>query len=549
MTPFELSEALVEEVLALNPTVKTQLGIAGSDHLWGDLSPAGVRANVDVARKYHEKIIGHLDHEDAVQRHAAVVLDSYLKTWIQQFESGDYLYDISHVYCGFTTTRETFDIMDRNGPEAWRNIASRLSTIGAPLNGWRQLLQEGLDRGAIVARRQVESIIEQAEHAAGENSAFLDFLEEGRAAGADVETLETAVEVARREASQVADWLREKYLPQAVEADGVGRDRYVRAAEEFLGMVIDPEEVYRWGWEEIRRIQAEMVEVATEIDPNGTVQDVVSLLETDPSRAIATSAFTEFVRVRLEQAVRDLAGEHFAVPAPIRPITVNLAPPGGALGAWYHNPSVDWVRPGSVWYSFGDKDPIPLWQEVSTAYHEGFPGHHLQLGTSMFLAEQLSAAHRLFVWYSGYGEGWALYAERLMDELGYFEVPEYRFGMLATQLFRAVRVVVDVGSHLSFAIPDDAPLHRGSAWTFERAVDYISEVGLQSRDVAESEVKRYLGWPGQAISYKLGEREILDLRRLAEQRDGDSFDLKEFHRKILEGGEVRLDYLRTLMLG
>jgi uncharacterized protein (DUF885 family) len=229
-------------------------------------------------------------------------------------------------------------------------------------------------------------------------------------------------------------------------------------------------------------------------------------------------------------------------------VTVNLAPPGGALGAWYINPSSDWERPGSVWYSLGEREMIPVWQEVSTAYHEGFPGHHLQIGTAMWQSDRLSKAHRLLIWYSGYGEGWALYAERLMDELGYFERPDYRVGMLASHIFRAARVVVDIGCHLGYTIPDTAPLHAGETWSYEKAVDYIEQVGLQPRDLAESEVKRYLGWPGQAISYKVGEREILDIRRRLRERDA-SFDLKDFHRRIIEGGEVRLDYLREIMLG
>lgn len=165
----------------------------------------------------------------------------------------------------------------------------------------------------------------------------------------------------------------------------------------------------------------------------------------------------------------------------------------------------------------------------------------------MYQSEHLSKAHRVLIWYPGYGEGWALYAERVMDELGYFERPEYRLGMLSSQLFRAVRVVIDLGMHLGFVIPEDAPIHGGEPWSFERGVDYLADVAFQPRDHSVSEIKRYLGWPGQAISYKVGEREILDIRQELEKRDG--FDLKEFHRRVLEGGELRLDYLRERLLG
>ena len=167
---------------------------------------------------------------------------------------------------------------------------------------------------------------------------------------------------------------------------------------------------------------------------------------------------------------------------------------------------------------------------------------------SVINRDQMSRFHRLFIWYSGSGEGWALYAERLMDELGYFEKPEYRLGLLASQLFRATRVVLDIGTQLRLTIPADAPLHAGAIWDYAIAVDYIEKVGLQPRDMAESEVKRYLGWYGQAISYKVGERVILDIRDQIMNRDGAAFDRKDFHRRMLEAGAIRLDHLREAMV-
>jgi len=232
----------------------------------------------------------------------------------------------------------------------------------------------------------------------------------------------------------------------------------------------------------------------------------------------------------------------------MRSISVNIAPPGGSLGAWYVGPSEDFSRPGSIWYAPGERERIPYWQEVSTAYHEGFPGHHLQVATAVHEREKLSRFQRSVVWYSGAGEGWALYAERLMDELGFFEKPEYRLGLLSSQLFRATRVVVDIGTQLELRIPDHAPLHPGEPWDYSTAVDYMEKVGLNARDIAESEVKRYLGWVGQAIAYKVGEREILKIRDEARARDGSAFDRKRFHSQLLEAGAIRLDLLREVML-
>ena len=525
----------------------TGLGIPGSDHRWDDLSPDGAAAVYEVARKYRAAAREHFEHPDADQRHAARVVAGFLDVGVNQYESGDYLRDVSHIYCGFSRVRDIFDIMPRDTAEQWGNIAARLEGIGEPFRGWCRLLAAGIASEQVSSRRQVLSVIEQARHLASDESMFVGLVADAERRGFADDRLSEAVDTARTEAARLADWLEQEYLPHADPEDGVGEERYLRSAEEFLGMTIDPAQVYEWGWEELARLRAQMVEVAKEVDPSLTVDEVIELLETDPARSVPKDQFTDFVQRRLDEAVAALDGTHFDVPEPVERITVNLAPPGGALGAWYINPSEDWERPGSVWYALGERERIPTWQEVTTAYHEGFPGHHLQIGVSMWQKDRLSKAQRLLVWYSGYGEGWALYAERLMDELGFFEKPEYRLGMLASHVFRATRVVVDIGVHLGYRIPDDAPLHAGETWNYDIAVAYMDQIGLQPRDIAESEVKRYLGWPGQAISYKLGEREILDIR--SRLQSDPSFDLKEFHRQVLEGGEVRLDYLRQRILG
>ena len=365
-----------------------------------------------------------------------------------------------------------------------------------------------------------------------------------------VSVIAGAITSAKSEMAEFLRYLRTEYAPNAAEADGVGRDQYVRDAQIFLGLRIDPDEVYAWGWEEVDRLLAEMGRVASRIDSSGRLQDVIHQMETDRTLAVeGPQALLDYVSARQEQAIRDLEGVHFDLPSEIRSVTVNLAPPGGALGAYYREPSEDFTRPGAIYYSVGDQSSFPLYQEVATAYHEGFPGHHLQIGTSLANRESLSRAQRAMIWYSGYGEGWALYTERLMEELGYFERPEWTLGMLASQLFRASRVVVDIGLHLGLTIPEGAPLLAGEVWNYERAVIFMRDVGLQSHDYAASDVKRYLGWPGQAISYKVGEREILELRESERARLGPRFELKDFHSRVLGSGEMGLDLLKDVVSG
>lgn len=545
-TPFEISDRLTEQWADLNPIGATLCGIAGRDHLPGDASPQ-VHADLEeLFRRTRAEMAAHHEHPDPVQAFAARVTTDYLDQQLRELESKKWRRDLNHISSPFQHMRDVFDVMPRETPEHWENIVSRLNGYPGLLEGYRESLGRGVDAKDTVAVRQVESLIDQVESAASENSRFLAFIEQARSAGADPDVVAAAVDVAREACGRLADWLKDEYLPVARPEDAVGRDEYVLGVDRWVGMDLDLEETYQWGWSEVHRIRDEMEQTAGQIDPDRSVAEVIDLLESDPARSAATrDEFVEFVSNLQQQAIDQLDGDHFDVPDELKTVTVNIAPPGGSLGAWYVGPSEDMSRPGSIWYAPGERERIPYWQEVSTAYHEGFPGHHLQVGTEVLQREKLSRFHRNVIFYSGSAEGWALYAERLMDELGFFEKPEYRLGLLASQLFRSVRVVVDIGCQLGLEIPEDAPLHAGEVWDYDRAVDYMEKVGLQPRDIAESEVTRYLGWWGQAIAYKVGEREILAIREKARANDG--FDLKDFHRRVLEIGTVRLDLLREMM--
>jgi uncharacterized protein (DUF885 family) len=542
-TVFQICERLTESYADLSPMAATFAGVPGRDHLWDDLSPDGEAAKASFFAAGIADLQPHLDDPDPVQASAAGVVSAYLQTELERKESGHWKHDLNHLHAPFQSARDTFDVVPKEGAAAWQSITARLNAWGDMLEGYRMSLQKGLDESDVVAQRQVRSVIDQVRSVAGDESRFADMPARAASAGGDEEAVAEGVAKARAASELFSHWLENEYLPRATSADAVGRDRYQREAEYYLGMGIDLDETYEWGWSEVHHLLGEMKKTAARIDPGLSIGEVIHLLDTDPARSAPDhDSFADFVKSIQAEAVHQLDGEAFDVPSEIRDVTVNLAPPGTSLGAWYHAPSEDLSRPGSIWYALGERTRIPYWQEVATAYHEGFPGHHLQVGIAVLQRERLSRFHRLFVWYSGSGEGWALYAERLMDELGYFENPEYRLGLLASQLFRSTRVVVDIGAHLGKRIPDDAPLHAGEKWDHDIAVDYMVNVGLQPADLAESEVLRYLGLPGQAISYKVGEREILDLRRRAMGLSG--FDPKEFHRKLLEAGAIRLDHLR-----
>ncbi len=548
-TPFQISDRLVGDIAELSPVLSTFFGLPGHNHEWGEsLSIDGVEALADQARRYRSQLEPHLDHPDSRERLAARVTVGWIDESLAAFEAGDHFRDLRHLASPFHLVGLVFNIMPAESADDWEAIVSRLETTDRAYADYRDRLDLGRARGITVARRQVESIVTQASHLAGPDSAFFGLVAKAHHAGATVPRLEEAVNHARESAGRFADWLETTYLSSAVEADGVGEEVYRRAADQLMGIDIDPEEAYQWGWHELHRLIDEMEDVGAKILPDAGWQEVREHLETEPSLlAHSRDDLVAHVEAVLDQAVADLAGTHFEVPDLIRPLTVQIAPPGGPLAAYYMAPSEDFSRPGGVWYSVGDQTVFPLYQHTSTAYHEGFPGHHLQIATALYRKEQLSRAQRLLVGYPGYTEGWGMYAEVLMGELGYLDDPAHYFGMLAKQMYRAARVVVDIGLHVGLEIPKISRVAPGEEWGFSHAVEFMKVYGLQSPAEAEAEVLRYLGWPGQAICYKLGEREMLAIREETRSRLGSDFDLKRFHATVLDHGVLRFDQLRQVV--
>ena len=549
---FALSSEFVDEVAALAPTWATYAGVAGNDHRWPDLSPAGHAAVLAHFRTMVARLEELPPPEDKWDRLAFQAVGNYLADEIAWYEANDHLRELDSIASEAQTIVDIFEHMDKISAEGWTNLITRLGSMETALSGYRETLTQGIDEGLTVAKRQVTTVAEQSRVAASDDSPFETLHAELAESGVDradlAPRLTAAVAHARTAQEEFSEWLMEAYLPHAVDDDAVGRERYVRSARRFLGMAIDPDATYEWGWGEVARLRARMEEVADEISPGSTIVEALEILKTDPGRAAATREdFISFMEARNAIALEKLEGSHFDVPESIREVDVRLAKPGGPLGAYYVGPSEDYSRAGAVWWSHGDNPgPFPLYDEVSTLYHEGFPGHHLQVGIQLTRSDKLSRFHRLFIWYPGLGEGWALYAELLMEQMGFLDKPDYVFGFLSAQMLRACRVVIDIGSHLELTIPEDQPFHPGEEWSFELAVEMLQEYATLEKKYAESEVTRYLGWPGQAIAYKVGEREILDIRSNLEARDG--FDAKVFHANLLEIGPVGLEVVRDLLL-
>ena len=549
---FLLADRYVDQLAALQPMLATQMGVPGFDGQWGVQDPSGWQ---DIGALF-KRTLSAIEALPPSDRHREQlgrrVLKDHLSGRVERIEHGHPLQDLNNIASPVQGFRETFDLMPKVSADDWELIASRLSSLHGAVDGYIESLSEGRRRGLAAARRQVEACIEQCRVNSGSGSFFYQLsagAHDAQVPDALQAEVDTGAAAARLAYAHLANYLEDEYLPDSVEADGVGLERYRRASRHFLLTEIDHEAVYHWAWQEVAALRAQMVEVGRQIDPALGFQEIVQLLKTGADYVVSSEAeFLSQMRQCQMDALDQLDGTVFDVPVPIKQIDVQIAPPGTTLGAYYIQPSEDFSRAGSVWYAkLTDTSVYPLFDEVTTAYHEGFPGHHLQIGVQMCLGDELTRAHRLAIWYDGYGEGWALYAERLMDELGFINRPEYRFGLLCSQLMRACRVVIDIGMHLGLTIPKDAVFHSGDIWTFDLAVEMLRDYGLMSPVGARSEVTRYLGWPAQAISYKVGEQFILDLRAQAEHEAW--FTLKEFHRRILVSGPVGLDHLKELILG
>ena len=548
---FEIADKYVDELAALDPSTATALGIPGHEREMPDYSPEGAARIAAL----NQRTLVELQAEtpaDGRERVAREFMAERMGVQRDLYEAGEQLRALRIIASPLQRGRSIFDDMPKTTEEEWANIAARLALVPRVLAGYRQTLNTGIERGLVASQRQALEGAKQAETWSAEKSYFDGLLGQfegnGRSEignrGALKADLERGANAAKFAYGEMARYLRGVYAAKACEREAAGEDRYALLARVFLGKTIDPKETYEWGWQELHQVEKEMEETARRIKPGATVPEVLELLETDPARSVqGADAYRQWLQELHDQALTDLHGKHFDIPEQIRVMEVMLPPPGSAAAAYYTGPSEDFKRPGRTWWPTMGRESFPKWGEVTTAYHEGVPGHHLQVAGARCLGDKLSRYQRLLGFISGYGEGWALYAERLMGELGYLQNPDYYMGLLSAQALRCVRVVIDIGMHLELKIPETERFHPGETWNHDLAVEFSIERTGRPREFMASEVVRYLGWGAQAISYKVGEASWLKAREGAKQKAGGSFDLKTFHSQALDLGPMGLAQL------
>jgi uncharacterized protein (DUF885 family) len=528
---FQLCDDYLVRWAALDPVGAGLRGLSETFGAATDYSPDGIASRAALLSDTLTALAGLPVTGDA-DRLAAQFLRERLEAQAAWHAADEPLRELRTPFGRINTLRDSADLLPRACDEDWRNIAARLSAIPMMFAGWCASLDEGLRRGLPAARRQALGAAGQAARYAEirTHDALVAQYGDGPLSG----ELTAAASAAYDGYAELARYLREEYAPRAAEADSVGAERYAMAARLSLGAELDAREAYEWGWAELARIEAELTAEAGKVRPGASVPEASAILD-ETEFIDGEDAYQAWLQERHDEAIGRLHGVLFDIPGPLRQIEAVLARGSGSGAAYYTSPSEDFTRPGRTWWPLGGRDRFCVWNELTTVFHEGVPGHHLQAGAAA--AAGLSRfARNTFV--SGHGEGWALYAERLADELGWFsERRGSRLGMLSGSALRAARVVIDIGMHLDLPLPD------GSRWTFEKACAVLRDRGRAEEYRVVPEVTRYFGWPGQAPSYKLGERAWLAAREAAMRQPG--FDLKRWHTAALSLGPVGLGSLAS----
>ncbi|MDQ1582128.1 MAG: hypothetical protein QOF36_182 [Microbacteriaceae bacterium] len=542
-----IAEAWVDTELELFPEYHVYLGRPGREGEYADYSPAGAERAAEEAGKALAKIRA-AEPVDDIDRVTKMDLTRELELSLEKHAAGFDQRDLNVIASPAQGLRDIFDLVPTASENDWANIAKRLHNLPAAMDGYIQTLRSGIRHANVPAVRQITEVIAQARKQVADTGFFFQLTGEQQTGDARLpDSLKRDLAAGARESADayaaLAAFLADELAEHAPAKDAVGREIYALASRDFLGATVDLDETYEWGIEELARMVAEQESIAQEIKPGASVEEAIAFLNGDPSRKLhGTDALQKWMQATSDRAIEELGKTHFDIPAEVRKLECMIAPTQEG-GIYYTNPTDDFSRAGRMWWSVPEGiTEFDTWRELTTVYHEGVPGHHLQIGQAVYNKAQLNTWRRN-AGTSGHAEGWALYAERLMEQLGYLDDPADRLGMLDGQRMRAARVVLDIGVHLEKRLPDGS-----GTWTGEYAFDFLAKNVNMNASFVRFEVNRYLGWPGQAPSYKIGQRIWEQLRDEYARREGADFDIKAFHKKALDIGGVGLDTLRSALL-
>ncbi len=549
------ADRYIHDIVVLDPIAATDWGMGDDPSALPDLSPEGFAARAALDERFLAEL-PNIKLEDEVDRITADALTDRL-TLAQQLHAGrEDSGELNNIASPLQGVKDAFSLMPTETAGDWGAVFERMRNVPQALKQYARSLAYAAEGGRVAARRQVEIGIRQAATIGtpGSSGAFFEQLGRQCPAGIARQIGEKKIDEAVAEASRsylwLSGWLKDILLPLAPEEDAVGRERYELFSALFVGARVDLDETYEWGLAELADIVAEQQRIADTLYGSGTpILQAFDNLNADSRYQLHGEAeLHAWLQSTGDRAIADLNGKQFDIAPELQVLQARIAPSKEG-GVWYTGPSADFSRPGQMWWSIPEgEDVFHTWQEKTTVFHEGIPGHHLQIGQAMYEAGSLNLWRRLGSWNSGHGEGWALYAEQLMKELGYMADPGDHMGMLDAQRLRAARVVLDIGVHLRKQRPDGA-----GVWDAAYAEAFLADNCAMSQGQRAFELDRYLGWPGQAPSYKIGQRLWVNLRRdyIATRPEGEIYSdsEKKFHTLALSQGSLPMDTLRRAVLG
>ena len=433
--------------------------------------------------------------------------------------------------------------------EDYEDWLSRIAKLPDVIDQEIRLAEEGRKRGImppkILMQRIPDQLATQVVEYASESPLFRVFdnlpdsfsaadRERLRAEATDI--IEDSVLPAYKKLDR---YFNQKYLPASRDSIGLselpnGNAWYEHLTRSFTTTAMTPDDIHRLGLEEVKRIRDEMNEIIEAVEFQGSFQDFLSFLRTDPQFYYDTpdALYEAYLATskRIDPELVNLFGKLPRMPYGVKPIPDSIAP--DTTTAYYTRPAADGSRAGIYWVNLYRPEVRPKYEIEVLSVHEAMPGHHLQIALQQELSDMPN--FRRFLGFTAFVEGWGLYSERLGYDLGLYTDPYSRFGQLTYDMWRAVRLVVDTGMH-----------YKG--WTRQQAIDFFKDNAAKAEHDIVNEIDRYIGNPGQALAYKIGQLKMLTLRKRAEVELGDRFDIRAFHDELLGAGALPLDLLELRM--
>lgn len=534
------------EDLRANPLFASQVGVRDYDALLPDPSEQADRERL-------ARLRARLARLDAIDRSAlprneqinADIFRRLSETAAREIELRGYLMPFTTFVPFYSSLPEMAEFMPLESVAGYENYLARLRGLRAHFNAYIELMRTGLQTGITIPRVVLEGVLDDLDAqlvADPEQSRFytpftamperITAPEQARLRRDAAEAIRTSVLPGYR---AFRDFMASEYIPNARAAIGAsslpdGRAFYEHRVRVYTTLDITPDEVHERGLAEVRRIRDEMQAVIEQTGFEGSFEEFLAFLRTDPRFYAETEqelleAYS-LVLKRMDGELPRLFGTLPRIPYGLRPIPDYMAPK--MTTAYYRPPAGDGSTAGFYYVNTYDLKSRPLYEVEALSFHEAVPGHHLQNAIAMELGTV--PQFRRFAGFTAYGEGWALYSERLGLEAGFYTDPYSNFGRLSYEMWRALRLAVDTGIHWK-------------GWSRQQAIDFMAANSALALHNITAEVDRYISWPGQALGYKMGELAIRDLRAQAERSLGDAFDVRAFHDVVLGSGEVPLDVL------